>query len=58
MENHDKKVHSVTSTTIKVDAGYKKYHCGFFCQRKTIADEVIDPKVLSTAPPTPQVLHA
>lgn len=35
-------VHNSTSTTFKADAGTKKYHCGFFCQRKTTSD-VIEP---------------
>ena len=47
--------HNTTSTTLKVDAGYKKYHCGFFCQRKTSSD-VVDPKDTKPAlsPPFPQ----
>jgi hypothetical protein len=32
--------HRSTSTTFKADAGNKKYHCGFFCQRKTESDVV------------------
>ncbi len=35
--------HTQSSTTFKADAGTKKYHCGFFCQRKTDSD-VIEPK--------------
>lgn len=35
--------HIQTSTVFKADAGTKKYHCGFFCQRKTDTD-VVDPK--------------
>ena len=32
--------HKETTTTFKADAGTKKYHCGFFCQRKTDEDVV------------------
>jgi hypothetical protein len=44
MENNDKKKHITTSTILKVDANAPLYHCGFFCQRRTTSDEVIDPK--------------
>jgi hypothetical protein len=32
--------HTQSSTTFKADAGTKKYHCGFFCQRRTDRDTV------------------
>ena len=45
MENkNESKLHRESKTTVKVDAGYRKYHCGFFCQR-TIESDVVDPIV-------------
>lgn len=41
--------HSTTSTTVKADAGYLFYHCGFFCQRKTDSG-VMDPSVEKKKP--------
>lgn len=40
---HEAHSHIISSTTLKVNAGTKKYHCGFFCQRK-IDTDIIDPK--------------
>jgi hypothetical protein len=41
MENKpvvEEHTHSSSSTTFKADVNVKKYHCGFFCQRKTDRD--------------------
>ena len=54
MEAEKPKVHNEISTTLKADIGYKKYHCGFFCQRKTILEEVSDPKKNE---PQPTITH-
>lgn len=47
LQRDEKTIHTETSTTFKVDAGTKKYHCLFFCQRKVDSD-VVDPR--ETAP--------
>jgi hypothetical protein len=44
MENNDNKKHTSTKTTMRLTAGMPSYSCGFFCQRRTSSDEVIDPK--------------
>jgi hypothetical protein len=47
MENNDNKKHTSTRTTMRLTAGMPSYSCGFFCQRRTTLDEVIDPKKTS-----------
>jgi hypothetical protein len=49
-------VHNSTSTTFKVDAGTKRYHCGFFCQRKTTSD-VIEPSQTQAMTPVAETKH-
>jgi hypothetical protein len=38
----EKKTHETHTTTLRVNAGYWPYSCGFFCQRFSTSD-VIDP---------------
>lgn len=44
MENNVKKIHTESKTTVKLNAGYRPFSCGFFCTR-VIKSDVIDPSL-------------
>lgn len=42
MDKHNKKTHTESNTTVRINASQWPFSCGFFCTRTTESD-VIDP---------------